>query len=112
MGQIQPLPLPLQQGLFELIQITPWLFYTRITHQHLTGLVGKRDSQQITYLSYYLRHPLLGQVQVKISSALAHFETFQITRGEGWPIPEEEPTPPLQPSKPLILNEKPKQNRG
>ena len=112
MGPIQSLPLPLQQGLFELVQLTPWLFYTRITQQYLTGLTKRRDSQQITYLSYYLRHPLLGQVQVKISSALAHLETFQVTGGEGWPLPNEGPTPPLQPSKPLVLNEKPKQGCG
>ena len=112
MGQIQSLPLPLQQGSFELVPLTPWLFYTRITQQYSTGLTGQRDSQQITYLSYYLRHPLLGQVQVKISCALAHFETFQVTGGEGWPIPNEELTPPLQPNKPLVLNEKPKRSRG
>ena len=112
MGPIQILPTPIEQGLFRIIEITPWLFQTEIIWYHEKGTPGLQREQVVLCVSYYLIHPFYGQLQVKIACALEHLIEFQITRGEGWSLPEVGPEPPLQPSQPLVIAEKPQRGFG
>ena len=112
MGPIQILPTPIQQGLFRIIEITPWIFQTEITWCQEKGTPGLQREQVVLYVSYYLIDSFYGQFQVKIDCALEHLIEFQITRGEGWSLPEVGPEPLLQPSQPLVIPEKPQRRFG
>ena len=83
LNQLQLLPSTPQQALFDVVTVTLWLYNTVALWEYQGEGLNYRTSQYITYWCYYYIHPLFGQVQVRISGALAHFEAFHITEGVG-----------------------------
>ena len=111
-NQIQVSPNPVQQGEFDIVVITPWLYKLVIKADHENGVLKYRNSQKITYWCYYYIHPIYGQIQVRLSVALAHLKAYQLLGGVGWQLPDQAPSVPLQPLVPFVISGKPNRRIG
>ena len=111
-GQIQGEPGITQQCEFKIEVITPWLYKLVIEEDYRSGTSKYRNLQKISYWCYYYIHLIHGQIQIELSTALAHLKAYRSSGGVGWQLPNQAPNVPLQPMVPLVICEKPRRRIG
>ena len=105
-GQIQGEPGITQQCEFKIEVITPWLYKLVIEEDYRSGTSKYRNLQKISYWCYCYIHLIHGQIQIELSTALAHLKAYRSSGGVGWHLPNQAPNVPLQPMVPLEICEK------